>query len=470
MSQQRLNDSQSSGGFGQPLASAFVVPHPTRPNEDTFCICPLWFGGLGLVSFFGVYDGHSGQVVSRFLASSLHHYVEAYGMIATDVASALCQAFQTADAALAEATLNCPDAGSTATVALLSANNIIAAHCGDSRALICRGGHVMALTEDHRPARVDERERVLKSGGQILWNEGERVMGILQTTRAFGDRDLKHFGVIAEPEVAILSRTPEDEFLILATDGVFNVLSNEEVADVARRVLRRAMERGASRSAAIQMAASAIGRFSRDRNSKDDITVVLVDLAPLGPPCPPVSPQAASVADLIRSKTALVTHQQQHVLMQPEQGLERQTEQADSQQQQQQHIHHRHQQNCPVSEITSGASAAAAAGPGPQSPGQINECPWNDFGFEVQAPSAAQLHHASTAKTQTTGGVVLATPTAQACRQSRMSTSNNSSAAASTCQNGAGTSGLWRLDVGPFCHRPGLPLGPITTATRATAS
>ncbi|GLI68272.1 hypothetical protein VaNZ11_012628 [Volvox africanus] len=371
MSQQHLNDSQSYGGFGQPLASVFVVPHPTRPNEDTFCICPLWFGGLGLVSFFGVYDGHSGQVVSRFLAASLHHYVEAYGMIATDVASALCQAFQAADAALVEATLNCPDAGSTATVALLSANNIIAAHCGDSRALICRGGHVMALTEDHRPARLDERERVLKSGGQILWNEGERVMGILQTTRAFGDRDLKHFGVIAEPEAVICSRTPEDEFLILATDGVFNVLSNEEVADVARRVLRRAMERGASRSAAIQMAASAIGRFSRDRNSKDDITVILVDLAPLGPPCPPTSPQPAPMAELLRSKTALVPHyQQQHVLMQPEQGIEQQAEQADSQQQQQQHTHHRHQPMC-ASEITFGAPAAAVAGPGPQFQGRL---------------------------------------------------------------------------------------------------
>ncbi|KXZ48341.1 hypothetical protein GPECTOR_28g748 [Gonium pectorale] len=105
-------------------------------------------------------------------------------------------------------------------------------------------------------------------------------MGVLATTRAFGDLDLKQFGVTAEPEVTSVPRCPDDELLILATDGVSNVLTNEEVADVARRVVRRAQEKGAPRAAAIRMAASAIGRFSRDRNSKDDITVIVVDLTP----------------------------------------------------------------------------------------------------------------------------------------------------------------------------------------------
>ncbi|GLC40149.1 hypothetical protein PLESTB_000792300 [Pleodorina starrii] len=311
MSQQLMGNSLQEQSV-QPLASAFVVPHPTRPNEDTFCICPLWLGGVGLVSFFGVYDGHSGSEISQFLAASLHHYVHAFGLKARDTATALCQAFQAADTALEEATLNCPDAGSTATVALLSSASVIVAHCGDSRALLCRSGRVVALTDDHRPARLDERERVLGSGGQILWNEGERVMGVLATTRAFGDRDLKQFGVTAEPEVTIIPRSADDELLILATDGVFNVLSNEEVADVACRVMKRAIERGSSRSTAIRLAASAIGRFSRDRNSKDDITVVVVDLAPPGGPIPAATPQAAAAAAeaLGHTMAAAAQHQQ----------------------------------------------------------------------------------------------------------------------------------------------------------------
>ena len=50
------------------------------------------------------------------------------------------------------------------------------------------------------------QDRVLQAGGQILWNEGERVMGVLATTRSLGDHDLKQFGVSAVPEVRVLGR------------------------------------------------------------------------------------------------------------------------------------------------------------------------------------------------------------------------------------------------------------------------
>ncbi|GFR52856.1 hypothetical protein Agub_g15483 [Astrephomene gubernaculifera] len=264
----------------EPYVGAYVMPHPTRPNEDAFCVCPLQLSTLDRALFCGVYDGHNGSEVSHFLAGFFPHYVAACCQDPLKLAASLEVAFQAADSALADTVANCPGAGSTATVALLSSTEITVANCGDSRALLCRGCQVISLTEDHRPARSDERARILRAGGQILWNEGERLMGVLATTRGFGDLDLQQFGLTSQPEITTTQRSPDDQLLILATDGVFNVLSNQEVADVATRVLARAAQRGLPRAAAVRLASSAIARFSRDRNSKDDITVLVVDLAP----------------------------------------------------------------------------------------------------------------------------------------------------------------------------------------------
>lgn len=67
----------------------------------------------------------------------------------------------------------------------------------------------------------------MAAGGTILNNSGLRVMGILQCTRAIGDKDLQPYGVIATPDVHSIARTGQEEFLVLATDGLWDVMSNE---------------------------------------------------------------------------------------------------------------------------------------------------------------------------------------------------------------------------------------------------
>lgn len=71
------------------------------------------------------------------------------------------------------------------------------------------------------------QERVQAAGGTVLNHCGLRVMGILQCTRAIGDKDLRQYGVIPTPDVLSLPRTGQDEFLVLATDGLWDVVSNE---------------------------------------------------------------------------------------------------------------------------------------------------------------------------------------------------------------------------------------------------
>ncbi|KAK8592582.1 hypothetical protein V6N13_063155 [Hibiscus sabdariffa] len=151
---------------------------------------------------------------------------------------ALCKAYERADNAFKDEVLAPKSVGTTALVLIVSPCQIIAANCGDSRAVLCRGTQTIPLTVDHKPDREDELERITSSGGRILNWGCLRVEGILSMSRAIGDHDLKPW-VISVPEVTFMTRTDEDECLILASDGLWDVLSNEEVVRLARKELRQ---------------------------------------------------------------------------------------------------------------------------------------------------------------------------------------------------------------------------------------
>lgn len=179
--------------------------------------------------------------------------------------------------------------GSTAVVAVLSPEHIIVANCGDSRAVLSRGGRAIPLSVDHKPDRSDELARIEAAGGRVIFLNGARVEGILAMSRAIGDKYLKPV-VIAEPEITFTKREPEDECLILASDGLWDVLSSDLACQVARECLReknppakagpQIEEEGAgalypSRS---MLAAALLTRLALGRRSADNISVIVVDL------------------------------------------------------------------------------------------------------------------------------------------------------------------------------------------------
>ncbi|KAJ6375084.1 hypothetical protein OIU77_000116 [Salix suchowensis] len=179
--------------------------------------------------------------------------------------------------------------GSTAVVAVLSPEHIIVANCGDSRAALSRGGRAIPLSVDHKPDRSDELARIEAAGGRVIFLNGARVEGILAMSRAIGDRYLKPV-VIAEPEITFTQREPEDECLILASDGLWDVMSSDLACQVARECLReknppanagpQIEDEGAaalypSRS---MLAAALLTRLALGRRSADNISVIVVDL------------------------------------------------------------------------------------------------------------------------------------------------------------------------------------------------
>lgn len=133
--------------------------------------------------------------------------------------------------------------GSTATAVMISPQNIYFINCGDSRTFLCRDGQVVFYTEDHKPCNPKEKERIQNAGGSVTL---QRINGSLAVSRGLGDYDFKEVEwkaqteqlVSPEPEVFELKRAPEDEFLVVACDGVWDAVGNEELCAFVRNRLQ----------------------------------------------------------------------------------------------------------------------------------------------------------------------------------------------------------------------------------------
>lgn len=134
--------------------------------------------------------------------------------------------------------------GTVACVVLLRGTKLYIGNLGDSRCVICRGGKAMLLTKDHRPADNEEERRRVKH----LLDQDNYLNGCLAVSRAIGDlaagSGQKAEGLLSDPDYFEEDLTREDEFLIIACDGVFDVMSCQEAVNVVRRGLREATSAG----------------------------------------------------------------------------------------------------------------------------------------------------------------------------------------------------------------------------------
>ncbi|BAF19679.1 Os06g0526700 [Oryza sativa Japonica Group] len=118
------------------------------------------------------------------------------------------------------------DDGSTAVAAILIGNRLYVANVGDSRAVALKAGKAVPLSEDHKPNKKDERKRIEDAGGIVVSDDIWRVDGILAVSRAFGNRLMKRY-VKAEPNIQEKVVDEGLEYLVLATDGLWDVMRNE---------------------------------------------------------------------------------------------------------------------------------------------------------------------------------------------------------------------------------------------------
>ncbi|XP_009800621.1 putative protein phosphatase 2C 14 [Nicotiana tabacum] len=181
--------------------------------------------------FFGVYDGHGGRKAAEFVAENLHSYV--FEMLdngsSTTREKAIEAAYLKTDQRFLKQGLG---SGVCCITALIEGKEIIVSNLGDCRAVLCRSGVAEALTIDHRAEREDERKRIEDKGGYVeLHRGGWRVHGVLSVTRSIGDSHLKDW-VPAKPDTKTLILAPDMEYLVLASDGLWDEVGNQEAVDI----------------------------------------------------------------------------------------------------------------------------------------------------------------------------------------------------------------------------------------------
>jgi len=226
--------------------------------------------------FFAVFDGHGGPEVSSYLKTHmkeavkelLNKHYNRHG-VGLSIPTVLHEAFDKIVDDIPY--IIAVQTGSTAVVVLVKDNDIWVANCGDSRAIVNEGEKAVALTSDHKPNRTDEYFRITRSGGHVTQSSVQdvpRVNGVLAVSRAIGDFSLAPF-VSWMPEISQYTCTEKNSYILLATDGVWDVLSNEDVIHIINNAIVQNQPKKVGES---------IISLSRLRHSQDNICIVIAFL------------------------------------------------------------------------------------------------------------------------------------------------------------------------------------------------
>ncbi|CDY67227.1 BnaA01g37370D [Brassica napus] len=292
ISSSATEEAESSFFSDAPKIGTTSVCGRRRDMEDAVSLHPsLLHKNSEDLHFYGVFDGHGCSHVAEKCRERLHeivkHEVEAMASD-NEWKETMAKSFQKMDREVSQRDASrsaksscrcelqspqCDAVGSTAVVSVVTPEKIVVSNCGDSRAVLCRNGLAIALSSDHKPDRPDELNRIQEAGGRVIYWDGARVLGVLAMSRAIGDNYLKPY-VIPDPEVTVTDRTEEDECLILASDGLWDVVTNETACGVARMCLK---DSDAAHNACSD-AALLLTKLALARQSSDNVSVVVVDL------------------------------------------------------------------------------------------------------------------------------------------------------------------------------------------------
>ena len=210
--------------------------------------------------FFAVYDGHGGKGCSIYLKENLHNNIKEFSKQGIKEAIEITEEKFKVEQALNEKGEISDSSGSCGIMAMIQNNKIIIANVGDSRLVLFKNGKVFFATEDHKPNTETEKKRIKNAGGEIyqtftyfpLRQNGREIEapwrvlpGRLSVSRTFGDVEAKDpkFGgiggvVMALPDITEFDLNDEFNFMVIGCDGIFDVLSNEEILECVKIVLK----------------------------------------------------------------------------------------------------------------------------------------------------------------------------------------------------------------------------------------
>ncbi|XP_020592973.1 probable protein phosphatase 2C 5 isoform X2 [Phalaenopsis equestris] len=280
------------------------------PRSEMEDVVVLRSDGLSGFTFATVFDGHSGICSVEFLRDEL--YKECMnelqgGLLLSSkdfhaIKDALTKAFENVDGRLLtwlEKIHNEDESGATATAMFIGTDVLIISHVGDSSVVLSRKGKAEVLTNSHRPfgnnkVSMEEARRVRAAGG---WLVDGRICGDISVSRAFGDLrfktkknemlikgveegkwtekfisriNFKDDLVISTPDVSHVQLGSDAEFILLASDGLWDYIKSSDAANFVRNHLRQHGD--------VQLACEALAQAALDRSSQDNISIVIANL------------------------------------------------------------------------------------------------------------------------------------------------------------------------------------------------
>ncbi|EPS66804.1 hypothetical protein M569_07972 [Genlisea aurea] len=241
-----------------------LVKGKSNHAMEDYLVSEMRLSGDNELGLFAIFDGHMGHDVANYLQSHLFNNILKQSDFWEDTENALKNAYAATDKEILDQSLRLGRGGSTAVTAILiNREKLVVGNVGDSRAVICRKGAAKQLSVDHEPSK--EKKLIERKGGFVSRFPGDvpRVDGQLAVARAFGDKSLKRH-LSSEPDTVVETIDGDVEFVILASDGLWKVMTNEEAVG-AIRGMRDA------RSAAKHLIEEAVSR-----KSKDDISCIVV--------------------------------------------------------------------------------------------------------------------------------------------------------------------------------------------------
>ena len=261
-------------------------------------------------SFFALFDGHSGVKCADYLRDNMHQIITKQHAYKKDKKKALLDGIMESEKRFIEMAKQAEDnSGACALVCLFEQEKAFVANVGDSRAVLSKGkGRVIEqVTADHKPEAEVEKERIFENGGgifrskrcvfrEVTGKDGAtkdlveethfgpyRVdPGGLSVSRTIGDLQAKDETkkgnprcIVATPDLFEVDLTRDSDFIVMACDGVFDVLDNKEVVDGVWENLTK-YSKTLGLKEACRLASEYVMKLSFDKRSMDNITVITI--------------------------------------------------------------------------------------------------------------------------------------------------------------------------------------------------
>lgn len=232
---------------------------------------------MAKVNFYGIYDGHGGKYVSNFLSRNLHQFFvdknvkyPLDSMYVNKVYDELQNVLYT------KHEKDATECGSTCLVVCHfkqeNNNYLNILNTGDSRCVLCRNNIAQSLTRDHKPDWPDEYFRILKLGGTVVKDGNTYRINDLSVSRAFGDKESSRF-ITHRPDIYKYKITKRDKFVIIACDGLWDVVSPQEAVNF---VIVSCYDREMKRINHKTNIARKLAELGIEKESGDNITCIVV--------------------------------------------------------------------------------------------------------------------------------------------------------------------------------------------------